>query len=72
MLSVVFVQSGQNRLDCQVSKAVSCRGEDVGDAGVNVRVVARVRAELPANRFIAHNVRQVVPEHEHLRDKQVS
>lgn len=50
-----------------MGKAVGCCGEDVGDAGVNVLVVTGVTAQLSAHGFVAHDVRQVVPEHEHLR-----
>lgn len=50
-----------------MGEAVSCCGKDVGDAGVNVGVVTRVTAELSAHCLIAHDVRQVIPEHEHLR-----
>lgn len=50
-----------------MGEAVGCCGEDVGDAGVNVLVVTGVTAQLSAHGFVAHDVRQVVPEHEHLR-----
>lgn len=50
-----------------MGEAVGCCGEDVGDGGVNVLVVTGVTAQLSAHGVVAHNVRQVVPEHEHLR-----
>lgn len=67
VLPVVGVQAGQRGLDGQVGEAVSRRRKHVGDAGVHVGVVARVAAELPAHGVRADDVRQIVPEHKHLR-----
>lgn len=51
-----------------MGEAVSCCGKDVGDAGVNVGVVSRVTAELPAHGVGPHDVGQIIPKHEHLRE----
>lgn len=67
VLPVVCVQTSQRWLNRQVGEAVCCCGEDVGDAGVNVGIVAGVTAELPAHGVVTHNVWQIVPEHKHLR-----
>lgn len=50
-----------------MGEAVRCCREDVGDAGVDIGVVAGVTAELPAHGVVTHNVGQIVPEHKHLR-----
>lgn len=68
VLPVVCIQTRQHWLDGQVGEAVSRCSKDVGDAGVNVGIVAGVTAELSAHRIVAHNVRQIVPEHKHLRE----
>lgn len=72
VLPVVCVQTGQERLDGQVGEAVRRCSKHVGDAGVNVGVVAGVASELSPHGLIAHNVRQIIPEHEHLRQRESS
>lgn len=52
-----------------MGKAVSCCCKDVGDAGVNASVVAGVTAELCTHCDVTYNVRQIVPEHNHLRER---
>lgn len=50
-----------------MGEAVSCCCKDVGDAGVDVGIVAGVRAELSTNHVVTQNVWQIVPEHKQLR-----
>ena len=61
MLLVLLVQTEREGLDGQVSEAVGGRGEHVGDAGVNVLVVAGVGGQLLGEHLRAHDVPQVVP-----------
>lgn len=67
VLPVVCIQARQRWLNRQVGEAICCCGEDVGDAGVNILIVAGVTAELPAHGVVTHDVWQIVPEHKHLR-----
>lgn len=50
-----------------MGEAVSCCSKYVGDAGVNVGIVARVTAKISLHGVVAHNVWEVVSEHKHLR-----
>lgn len=41
-------------------------GKHIGDAGVDILIIARVGGQLPCNEVWAHNVEQEVPEVDHL------
>lgn len=69
ILPVVCIQAGQDWLDGQVGEAVGCCCKDVGDAGVDVGIVARVTAQESAHGIVTHDVWQVVSEHKHLRER---
>lgn len=51
-----------------MGEAVSCGCKDVGDAGVNGGIIARVAAKLSAHCIGANDVRQIVSEHKQLRE----
>lgn len=70
VLLVVLIQTGNIRLNHQVSESVRGCGKDIGDAGVHAFIIARVGRQLPGDEVRTNDVMQVVSEGDDLEDKE--
>lgn len=69
MVLVVFIKTGYDRLDGQVGETESCGGKYVSNAGVHVLIVTWIHTKVSVESIRAHNVGQVILNHQHLKQK---